>query len=67
MGQIAVHDRKRWPHQWGLDKPNRVFGDGRRCAEPDCPTILSRYTEGDKCSVHEPALDTEQLAEERRH
>jgi hypothetical protein len=29
------------------------FGAGRTCAVADCPTILSRYNERTRCSVHD--------------
>ena len=34
-------------------KPIEVRGPrGRRCSEPDCPTVISIYNEADRCWLH---------------
>ncbi len=39
----------------GRDKgrPLSDYGEKRRCAEPGCETILSRYTKGEHCWQHQ--------------
>jgi len=33
-------------------KKDKGFGVNRVCAEDDCQTVLSRYNQNDKCSLH---------------
>lgn len=35
-------------------RPSEQFGTGRVCVEPGCRTRLSRYNDGDHCSLHAP-------------
>lgn len=33
-------------------KPQQQYGQGRKCAEPGCSTVLSVYNSNDKCYAH---------------
>jgi len=33
-------------------RQNKTYGPGRRCAEVECITVLSRYNPNDYCGVH---------------
>lgn len=41
----------------GPDEPQKQYGLGRSCAEPGCPTILSRYNPNDRCYTHSDLSD----------
>lgn len=35
-------------------RPSTSFGTGRRCVQPDCTTVLSRYNPEELCAAHAP-------------
>jgi len=39
----------RYPRSSGTARETRV------CGVPECATVLSRYNDGEQCSVHDPA------------
>lgn len=50
----------------GTPKPNPgPYEPGRRCAQRDCITVLSRYRPGPFCEVHTPDPDTPKVMRAR--
>lgn len=42
----------RGAHVVGLPKRSRRYAENRRCAHPDCETVLSTYNRRETCFAH---------------
>ena len=38
------------------EQPSRLSPAGRVCVEQGCPTVLSRYNDGEHCALHAPMV-----------
>jgi len=49
---MARNDSIRGSRVQTLPKANKVSPEGRKCLEPSCKTVLSKYNKRDRCWAH---------------